>query len=84
MAERYLGEIVNQLGLICELEDNDHVIDAMVLLRVASTSDGATRFGMAYSPHTDFIVRRGLVRCAGEYEAMEPVAFDAFDDEDFD
>lgn len=82
MTERRIGEIVDQLGIICDLDEQDHVIDAVVLMRVANTDDGGTRFGMANSPHTDFIVRRGLVKCASEYEAMEPVIFD--DEEGFD
>lgn len=84
MSEKKLGEVVDQLGAICNLEEDDHVVDVVVLMRIASVADGATRFGLSYSPHSDFIVRRGLVKLAEDYESMEPVLVEGPEDDDED
>lgn len=68
MARRKLGDIIDQLNVIGELDDHDHVLDAIVTLRVANTHTGATRFGIAYSQHADFIVRRGMTELANDFE----------------
>lgn len=84
MPERNLGQIVDQLGVICELGEHDHAIDAMVLLRVANTEDGGTRFAVAYSGHTDFIVRRGMAELGKDFEEMGACAAIAGEDEEGD
>lgn len=81
MSERGLGQYLDQLGIVCDLSDQDAVMDAIVLLRLSNLEDGETRYALAYSRHTDFIIRRGMVEIAKDFEEMNSVmAID--DDED--
>lgn len=81
MSERKLGSYLDELGIVCDLSDQDAVLDAIVILRLQSLEDGETRYGLAYSKHTDFIIRRGMVELAKDFEEMNSViAID--DDED--
>jgi hypothetical protein len=82
MTERKLGQYLDELGIICDLGDQDVVLDAMVIMRLQSLEDGETRFGLAYSKHTDFIVRGGLLKRANDLDELETVM--AIDDDDED
>lgn len=73
MSERKLGPYLDDLGIVCDLSDQDAVLDAIVILRLQSLEDGETRYGLAYSTHTDFIIRRGMVELAKDFEEMNAV-----------
>lgn len=83
MAERAIGELLDGLGLRCDLREGDLIQDALVIFRSSNFEDGETRVGVAYTTHTDLVVRRGLVELLKDFEEMTSVmTIDTDDDEE--
>lgn len=52
------------------LDDEDVVVDAYVVLRVQSVESGDTSVIVATTTHTDVVVATGLLACAHDIDAQ--------------
>ncbi|HEX6446945.1 MAG TPA: hypothetical protein VF053_17760 [Streptosporangiales bacterium] len=65
MSRTRLGRILDELGVSAELEEADEVTDAVVLLKVR-TSTGDVAVVIEQSPRTNWFDQRALVHSAAE------------------
>lgn len=65
MSRTRLGRILDELGVSAELDDSDEVTDAVVLLKVR-TSTGDIAVVIEQSPQTNWFDQRALVHSAAE------------------
>ncbi len=61
--KRKLGELIDTLGVELEMDDEDLVSSAVVLLKVI-TEDGSIQLGIASSEGLDWIAQLGLIEAA--------------------
>ncbi|MEB3367397.1 hypothetical protein [Saccharopolyspora mangrovi] len=66
--KRPIGSELDELGVRCELGENDRIVDALVLLRVQSLEDGESSLRIEVNPEIDFLVRRGMFEVAYDFE----------------
>lgn len=79
MSSDSLGRRLDDAGVEIELDRDEHVLDAVVLLRIAKldAEPGQTRLGIGASATCDAIVQSGLLNQAvsivdGGFEVDEP------------
>lgn len=65
MSRTRLGRILDELGVSAELDEKDEVTDAIVLLKVR-TSSGDVAVVIEQSPETNWFDQRALVHSAAE------------------
>lgn len=65
MSRTRLGCILDELGVSAELDDADEVTDAVVLLKVRTTT-GDVAVVIEQSPETNWFDQRALVHSAAE------------------
>ncbi|MBO0826449.1 MAG: hypothetical protein J2P24_01590 [Streptosporangiales bacterium] len=65
MSRTRLGRILDELGVSAELDEKDEITDAVVLLKVR-TSTGDVAVVIEQSPETNWFDQRALVRSAAE------------------
>ena len=75
MAQRTLGEMVDQLGVSQQIEDGEQVCGAVVLLTVEEP-DGHLSLRCAWSDGMTWIERIGLLRAAERAELPSEGAHD--------
>lgn len=59
-----IGEILDRIGVTASLEENQHIIEALVLAKVSDFADGSTSVGIYYSVGMDWISQLGLFRAS--------------------
>lgn len=75
-----LGPILDSLGALIELDDDEKVTDAFVIVKVVSMGEGwgdGPGLVLCRTPGTDWITVRGLMASAKEIlQAVNPVISD--------
>lgn len=79
MTDRPVGELLDSFGVVAELDDDDLVSDAVVLLKVVST-DGQVALTIACTPSLDWISQAGMLHAA--IDAGRASGFQRSEDED--
>ena len=75
MSERSFGEVIDGLGIVSNLEDDELVEAALVLIKVID-ADGDVRMTAAWSDGLSWIERRGMVEVARDTEVTCPEDFE--------
>jgi len=71
---RLLGERLDVLGVHAEIDDNELVDSAIVLLKVVDL-DGGVRLAVGWSEGLDWITRRGMIEIFRDGEMINQDEF---------
>lgn len=74
MAETNLGDILDRLGVTCDLEDTDLVCSAVVVLSVLVEGESNPRLTIANSDGISWVEQAGLLRLAERITSDPPDA----------
>lgn len=77
-----IGHILDQLEVVCDWDEAEIPLDAVVVLRAYDPQEGQHRMAVCYSPKTDFIVRRGMVELARDFEQLSSGEYVADEDDE--
>lgn len=73
MSNRKASEVLDPLGVVLDLEDDQRVTECLVLAKVIGLGeDGQTSLTISASDGLDWIARAGLLAAAAQVEAMTP------------
>lgn len=64
MTDRPAAPLLENMGIVLDLEDNQQVTDVLLIARVADFEDGTTALVLGASTGVDWILQRGLLASA--------------------
>ena len=67
-----IGSLLDALGVGCDLDDGEHVTDAVVLLRVSPIDAEHSRIAVVSSDGMDWITQLGLIHAARSMAEYDP------------
>lgn len=64
---RPIGSLIDDLGVVCEWDESELILDAIVIMRAYDPKSNGYRLSISQSPSTDFIILRGMFEHAHDY-----------------
>ncbi|SES03503.1 hypothetical protein [Streptomyces qinglanensis] len=78
MAEQHIGQMLDAIGLVADLDEGDMAMDAIVILKVIK-ADGSVHLVKGRSDAVDWITALGMVTAA---QAVENSGYSLADEDD--
>jgi hypothetical protein len=77
MPDQPAGPLLDNMGVVLDIDDNQHLTDVLIIGRVADFGDGKTALAIGTSTGVDWVLQRGLLEAAREVLNRE-----VFEDDD--
>lgn len=72
MAVTHIGDALNRLGVVCDLEPTDLICSAVVVLSILEEGDSNPRLTIANSEGISWVEQSGLLRIAERITSDPP------------